>query len=163
MKSSLNPSNQLTLVGATLTNSALQTFTLFSSSLIFRDTMLLTNYYGAVEFNDGNPDTAAEDYFTWEISIDDPNDTDLDTIPDFSDNPEIVLPRAPSLVLARGPTNLLLSISGDIGRTHRILQKTVLNSANWTTNLSVQLTNDPQIVSLPLPPAATSFWQVLAE
>jgi hypothetical protein len=57
----------------------------------------------------------------------------------------------------------LLSISGDIGRTHRILQKTVLNSANWTTNLSVQLTNDPQIVSLPLPPAATSFWQVLAE
>ncbi len=163
-KSITNPYNRLTLQTAPLTNLAQQAFSLFSSSVFNRDASLGTNYYGGLEFNDGDLNTVGEDYFSWELSIDDLNDGDHDGIPDFSDDPAAIAPpRQPGLALAPGPTQLLLTISGDVGRLHRILETTNLAAGNWLTNLSLTLTNDPQIVSLPLPSGPLKFWRVTAE
>lgn len=159
-----NPQNQLTLQSAFLTNAMQQTLSLFDTTAFDRDLTLRTNYYGGVEFNDGDLSTAGEDYYSWELSIDDLNDSDHDGIPDFSDDPaSVVLPRRPLLSLARGQTNLLLTISGELGRMHRVLETTNLTAGNWQTNLSLTLTNDPQTVALPLPPGAVKFWRVKAE
>ncbi len=163
VKDIANPHNLLTLQSASLTNGAQQTLTLYSSTTFHRDLSLVTNYYGGVEFNDGDLNTAAEDYFSWELSIDDLNDTDHDGIPDFSDEPTIAPPRRPLLSLTRSNTNLLLKISGDVGRMHRILENTNSPASNWLTNLSLTLTNDPQTVSLLLPPGKVKFWRVQAE
>lgn len=158
-----DPFDELTLRSLFLTNASMQTLTLYTSNSFFRDVTLLTNYYGDVEFSDGNPNTGADDYYDWMLSIDDLNDTDNDTIPDFSDDPGSLLPRHPVLTLTRGTTNLWLTISGDIGHMHRILEAASLTPASWFTNQSVQLTNDPQTVSLPLPSSGVRFWRVLAE
>ena len=162
VKSMADPHNALTLQTVSWTNASAQALGLFAPSNIARDAMLLTNYYGLVEFNDGEPNTAEEDYYTWEISIDDPNDADQDTIPDLSDDPQAMPPRAPSLMLTLGTTNLWLKISGDVQHVHRILEATSVVSGHWTTNQSLVLTNDPQTISLPLPSGAR-FWRVLAE
>ena len=162
VKSVANPHNNLTLQSASLTNAAQQMLTLFMSTTFLRDTTLVTNYYGAVEFNDGDPNTAAADYFRWELSIDDPNDSDHDGIPDFSDEPQTTSPRRPGLSLMGTSTNLLLTISGDVGRPHRVLETTNLAAGIWLTNLSFTLTNDPQTVALPLPSGGMKFWRALA-
>ena len=143
------------------TNAAAQMLPLFESDL-YRDTFLLTNYYGYVEFADGDPNTGGYDYPFWELSIDDLNDGDHDGIPDFSDEPGTVAARPPTLALKVGTTNLLLTISGDVGRLHHILGRTnLVAGTGWRTNLSVTLTNDPQVIPLPLPIAPASFWRVL--
>ena len=46
-------------------------------------------YSGSLELVDGEPDTSWVDYEDWYIEIEDPNDADGDSIPDFSD-PSIV-------------------------------------------------------------------------
>lgn len=164
VKSATNRFNQLTLQSAFLTNASLQTLSLFTSTTFFRRTANPTNYFGDVEFNDGDPSTFDDDYYSWVLSIDDLNDTDHDLIPDFSDDPASALPRRPLLSLARGTNNnLWLQISGDAGRMHRVLETTSLAGGNWLTNLSLTLTNDPQSVSLPLPAGAVRFWRVTAE
>jgi hypothetical protein len=163
-KSIANPHNTLTLQTAFLTNVVQQTFSLFDTTDFTRDAVLRTNYYGEVEFNDGDLNTTAEDYYSWELSIDDLNDSDHDGIPDFSDDPAAVVPpRRPLLSLARGETNLLLTIRGDVGRLHRVLESTNLAAGNWLTNLSLTLTNDPQTVPLPWLPGPVKFWRVQAE
>lgn len=163
-KSTTDPFNKLTLPSLFLTNAAQQTLSLFVPTDLFRDLRLRTNYYGEVEFNDGDPNTSAEDYYTWELSIDDLNDADHDGIPDFSDNPQSVAPpRRPLLSLTRGLTNLLLTIRGDVGHLHEIQEAGSVTSSNWQTVLSVTLTNDPQVVSLPLPASGINFWRAQAE
>jgi len=164
LKSSTNRFNQLTFRNAFLTNNSLQVLDLFSSTIFLRSTGHRTNYLGNVDFNDGDLNTFEEDYYTWMLSIDDLNDSDNDGIPDFSDDPQSATPpRRPQLSLARSPTNLLLSISGDVGRLHHILENSDLATGNWQTNLSLTLTNDPQVVALPLPPGGTRFWRALAQ
>ncbi len=74
------------------TNATAQVLTLLESDLD-RDTFLGTNYYGYVEFADGDLNTAGYDYPYWELSIDDLNDSDHDGIPDFSDEPQTAAPR----------------------------------------------------------------------
>lgn len=161
-KASANPYNNLTLQSGFLTNAAGQTLTLYRSSSFLRDATLLTNYYGAMEFNDGDPNTVAEDYFTWELSIDDLNDQDHDTIPDFSDKPAVTIPpRRPLLSLVRGETNLVLTISGDTGRQYHVLESSSPIAGNWSTNLSLTLTNDPQTLFLPLPSGGARFWRTV--
>ena len=142
------------------TNAAAQTLSFLEHDFL-RDLFLLTNYYGLVEFADGDPSTAGYDYPFWTLSIDDVNDADADTIPDFSDTPSGSTPRRPLLSLARGTTNLWLTISGDMGRLHHILENTNLATGNWQTNLSLTLTNDPQTISLPLPTVAAKFWRAI--
>jgi hypothetical protein len=159
-----NPQNKLTLQTAFLTNATQQTLSLFDITAFDRDLTLRTNYYGGVEFNDGDLSTAGDDYYSWELSIDDLNDRDHDGIPDFSDDPASdVLPRRPLLSLARGQTNLQLTISGDVGRMHRVLESSNPTAGNWLTNRSLILTNDPQTVVLPAPAVAGKFWRVKAE
>ncbi len=163
--STTNRFNQLTLQTAFLTNDSQQVLDLFLPTPFLRRTPSnSTNYSGNVEFNDGDLNTTEEDYYTWQLSINDPNDSDGDGIPDFSDDPQSVAPpRRPQLSLTRGSTNLLLSISGDVGRLHRILESSNLASGNWTTNSSFTLTNDPQVVSLPLLQGENRFWRVNAQ
>ncbi|MGO8696396.1 MAG: hypothetical protein ACLQVY_01570 [Limisphaerales bacterium] len=123
-----------------------------------------TNYGGYIYFDNGDPSTPQPAYQLWVLSIDDPNDSNGNGIPDFSDDPASVLPppRAPSLALALGPTNLLLTISGDVNHTHQIQETGSLAPANWQTALSFLLTNDPQVVSLALPTGTSNFWRVVA-
>jgi len=161
-KSAGNPHNLLTLQNAFLTNAPQQVLTLYMNTSFYRDLTLITNYYGGVEFKDGDLSTAAEDYYSWELSIDDLNDTDQDGIPDFSDEPAAVLARRPLLALARGITNVVLTISGSVGHLHDIQSVTDANATNWQTVASVTLTNDPQGVSLTLPASTRGFWRAVA-
>jgi hypothetical protein len=109
---------------------------------------------------DGDPNTGEPDYLYWNLSVDDANDADHDTIPDFSDDPQTTPVRQPKLTLALNANHLLLTISGDVGRMHEIQQLTALGSTNWQPVQSVTLTNDPQAVSLTLPTGDSSFWRV---
>ena len=160
-KSIGNPHNSLTLQTAFLTNAAQQAFSLFDTTVFTRDAALRTNYYGGVEFNDGDLNTAGEDYYSWELSINDLNDSNHDGIPDFSDEPQTASPRQPVLSFVGTSTNLQLTISGDVNRLYHILVSTDLVAGNWKTNLSLTLTNDPQTVSLPLPTEPIKFWRAL--
>ena len=44
-----------------------------------------TVYSGFAKAIDGNPATSWADYVDWYLEIDDPNDTDSDGVPDFTD------------------------------------------------------------------------------
>jgi hypothetical protein len=161
-KSAANPYNQLTLAAGGWTNAALQVLA-YASRTFYRDASWPTNYYGMVVFDDGDLNTSAADYRSWELSIDDLNDTDHDGIPDFSDDPAAAAPRRPKLTLTRGTTNLWLAISGDTNHVHRIQEITNALSTNWQTIVSLTLTNDPQTVSLPEPTSSPKFWRGRAE
>ncbi len=153
VKSSMNRFNLLQLQAGVWTNALSQTLA-FSTNAFYRDSIWPTNYYGYVEFNDGDPNTAGLNYTLWTLSIDDPNDADLDGIPDFSDDP-LTPARPPLLTLNLGRTNLLLIISGDIGRLHLIQTNASLASTNWQLAQSVRLATDPQTISLPIPSGIT--------
>jgi hypothetical protein len=159
-KPDTNDFDHLLLHAGNWTNAAAQTLS-YEEDALYRDTFLHTNYYGWVWFADGDPTTAGYDYPLWQLSIDDVNDADADTIPDFSDAPSAAASsRRPSLSLARGAANLWLTISGDVGRLHHVLERTNLAGGNWQTNLSLTLTNDPQTIPLPLPSQAVKYWRV---
>jgi hypothetical protein len=159
--------NRLTLQSVFLTNDAQQVLTLYTNTTFLRRTGHATNYYGNVEFDDGDlntPGPGLEDYYTWMLSIDDLNDADHDGIPDFSDDlPSVTPPRAPQLSLALGPTNLLFTLRGDVGRLHHILETGNLSSGAWLTNLSLTLTSDPQTISIPRPATTARFWRAMAQ
>ncbi len=165
LKSPTNRFNQLTLQSASLTNASMQTLSLYVSTKFLRRTVNSTNYFGPVEFNDGDFTTpGVDDYYRWVLSIDDLNDADHDGIPDFSDDPASVAPpRRPLLSLTHGLTNVLLTILGDVGHLHEIQEAGSITSSIWPTVLSVTLTNDPQVVSLPLPDSGINFWRVRAQ
>jgi hypothetical protein len=153
VKSSNNPFNLLQLQAGVWTNALSQTLS-FSTNAFYRDSTWPTNYYGYVEFDDGDPNTSGLNYKLWTLSIDDLNDADQDGIPDFSDDP---LPpaRPPLLTLKLGTTNLLLIISGDVGRSHLIQTNASPGSTSWQLAQSVTLATNPQTVSLPLPTGIT--------
>jgi hypothetical protein len=163
VKSANDPFNLLTRAAGGWTNAALQTL-IYSSGTVERDVSWPTNYFGTVTFADGNLDTGGADYRSWELSIDDLSDADHDGIPDFSDAPQaVVLPSRPLLSLTFSQTNLLLTIRGDVGHLHEIQEASTAASTNWQTVLSVTLTNDPQVVTLPLPASGMSFWRAQAQ
>jgi hypothetical protein len=164
VKSSTDHFNAITNEPGVWTNAALQTLG-FDSELFTRGVPSWpTNYGGYVFFADGNPATASSDYQLWVLSIDDTNDANANGIPDFSDDPaSITPPRVPLLSLALGKTNLMLTISGSIGHTTQIQEIGSLASTNWQTTLSFLLTNDPQVISLPLPIGTPKFWRVTTQ
>lgn len=162
-KSSTDPFNTLTNAAGTWTNASSQTFSFDSETFTRGAPTWPTNYGGYVFFADGDPSTASPDYQLWVLAIDDTNDANANGIPDFSDNPATVTPpRAPHLSLARGSTNLLLTISGSIGHTNQILGVSSLTSTNWQVAQTFLQTNDPQVVSLPLPSGGPKYWRVVA-
>jgi hypothetical protein len=102
-------------------------------------------YSDSFIFEDGDPATAEQDYLFWTIRIVDPNDNDSDGIPDISDGP---VARRPVLAITLASTNVLLSISGELGKQHEIQQSLTLLPASWLVITNVTLTNDPQTISL---------------
>jgi hypothetical protein len=163
IKSPTNRFDELNLQHATWTNAVSQTYKISNDIDSFlRDLTLKTNYYGFVDFDDGDPNTADPDYYTWILSIDDVNDSNGNGIPDFTDDVGSTAPRPPSLVLTQGSGALSLNISGTVGSVHEVQQTASLSSTNWTLVSSITLTNDPQTVTLPLPTNMTSFWRVRA-
>lgn len=118
------------------------------------------SYFAVLTFNDGDPATGVEDYLSWAMSIVDPNDANNNGIPDLADDGGKRLP--PSISLKRNGTNLVLSISGEIGKLHQIESTPTFVPATWTLSSSVTLTSDPQTITLNPVPARTSamFWRV---
>lgn len=157
-KVATNRLNQLVLAPGAWTNAADQSLS-YTNSLIRRDEMLKTNYYGFIVLLDGDPTTPESDYPGWFLSIDDANDANGNGVPDFSDNPAGVI-RRPRLALARSNPNLSLSISGEVGRVHELEEISAVNQTNWIKVLSITLTNDPQNVQLPVTNSDRKFWRV---
>ena len=158
-----NRFNELTIQPSVWTNSVTGIWPL-TNHIVSRDAAWPTNYAAEVEFDDdGEPGTMCP-YGLWMLSIDDTNDADHDGIPDFSDDPAAVVspPRRPSLSLTRTPTNLWLTVRGDTNHVHQVQSLLSLANTNWSNVASFNLTNDPQIVTLPLPSAPT-FWRVYAQ
>jgi hypothetical protein len=161
-KVSTDPYNQLTNQPGSWTGALLSTVHSFTNHWFSRDVAFPTNYAGFIEFSDGDP-TTFKPYATWVLSITDTNDTNRNGIPDFSDDPVVVPPaRRPSLSLARGSGNLLLTIAGDVGHVHPIQETPSLSSPSWNTVQTVTLSSDPQTVTLALP-TSTKFWRVVAQ
>jgi len=161
VKNATNRFNELELQAGAWTNAAAQSL-IYTNDSFLRDLVWPTNYYGFVEFDDGELNTAEADYWLWMLSIDDLNDSDHDGIPDFSDDPAPPA-RRPTLTLTRGPTNLWLNISGTVGRLHEIQGADSVPGTNWQTVLSLTPTNDPQAVSLPLPSTMEKYWRAQAQ
>jgi hypothetical protein len=165
VKDASDPYNDLTISDGVWTNAALQllSYAEDTGGDLYRYADWPTNYYGWLIFQDGEPNTGEADYLYWNLSIDDTNDADHDTIPDFSDDPQTAPPRQPRLTLAVNPDHVLLTIAGDVGRLHEIQQLTDLSTTNWQPVKSVILTNDPQTVSLSPPSGSPAFWRVRAQ
>lgn len=137
----------------------------FTNHYFYRDPNYPTNYAGYVEFDDDGTQNSAYPYAVWVLSITDTNDANLNGIPDFSDDPQnaISLPRPPQLSLAIGANNLMLTIHGDVGHVHQVQEATALMPAIWQTVQSVTLTNDPQVVPVPVPSVPATFLRVVAQ
>lgn len=163
VKVSTNRFNQLILQPGNWTNTAAQTLS-FTNDLYQRVSPWTTNYYGLLEFADGDPNTAEPDYLAWVLSIDDLNDANHNGIPDFSDDPTTgpPAPTPPQLVFTLTSTNLLISLSGDVGHRHNLQQTLSIPATNWQTVVSLTLTNNPQVISISNPAAPAAFWRALA-
>lgn len=135
----------------------------FTNHIFTRDAVWPTNYAGLVEFDNDFDPYSFYAYGLWVFSITDPNDANNNSIPDFSDDPSVISPpRRPSLSLLRTPTNLWLTIRGDTNHVHQVMEAPSVPGGSWSNVLSVTLTTDPQVVTLPLP-STTKFWRVLAQ
>jgi hypothetical protein len=161
-KASTNKYNLLTLQDNFWTNQWDETLEVWEQDFT-RNSARPTNYTGILEFLDGDKLTFEPDYWWWRLIITDTADTDGDGIPNFSDDLPGLLPRRPNVALTRTPTNLLLRISGDVGHLHQVQEASAINSLSWPTIASVTLTNDPQVVALPLPTGSARFWRVAAQ
>lgn len=111
------------------------------------------DYRAPLPLQDGDPTTRVEDYVSWLLRIVDRNDANGNGIPDLSDEGGQRLP--PLLSLSLSGTNVLLTISGEIGRLHQVESILLLGLTNWTLVTNVTLSSDPQTLSLLVP--ATSI------
>lgn len=158
-RAATNRFNQVLLLPGSLVGSDGQVL-LYSGVGLERDEMSRTNYFGYFDVTDGDPKTVTTDYLDWVLSIDDPNDSNHNGIPDLTDDAVATGPRRPALSLTRASNQLLLNISGDVGITYDVETLPSLGATVWARGLSVTLTNDPQVVVLPWPSVATQFWRV---
>jgi hypothetical protein len=154
VKAPTNRFNQLMLAGGNWTNQT-EVFA-FGDCELTRDPAHPTLYQATLQ-------NAGGAYGSWKLSIVDTNDANGNGIPDFSDDVATVTPpRRPMLSLSSAQTHLLLSVSGDVGRTHLVQEATSPHSTDWNTVQNLTLTNDPQVVTLPLPTSSPTFWRVEA-
>jgi hypothetical protein len=107
-------------------------------------------------FADGDLTTASADYLNWILSINDANDANGNGIPDFSDDPVV---KHVKLALSLTTTNLQLSIGGANGSVCQVQQSFTLPATNWQIVQTISVTNDPQVLTLPLPASAPAFWR----
>ena len=163
VKADSDPFNSLTNKPGILMDANSNTYN-FTNHYFFRDPNYPTNYAGYVEFDDDGDLTSVYPYAVWVLSINDPNDSNNNGIPDFSDTASggSTLPRQPLIQMTPTTTNLLFTIHGDINHFHQVQQASSLNSPNWQTVISVTLTNDPQVVPVAFP-SGTAFFRVTAQ
>ena len=152
--------NVLNLQAGIWTNAQAQPLTFGTNQFLHDQTAWPTNYYGLMVFDDGDLTTAAPDYLTWVLSIDDANDANRNGIPDFSDDPWLSPRRQPQLSLFATSTNLQLTIAGDVGSTCLVQQARSLPAPSWQALQTVTLTNAKQLISLPIPATPPAFWRV---
>ena len=160
VKSSTAPHDRLELQPGSWTNAWDERF-VFQREIYLRDPQWPTNYYGYVEFDDGDFYTSEPDYYDWMLSVDDLNDADHDGIPDFSDSPASTQPRTPRLAASFTPTEVRLSISGTVGVSHEVQEASSLSLRDWTTVRTLTLASDPEVVALPVPAGRERFWRVV--
>jgi hypothetical protein len=161
VKSPTNRFDELTLQAGTWTNDSQQPMTYMDNEFL-RDPRWPTNYFGYLQFTDNSNPGAFYPYALWMLSIDDTNDVNHNSIPDFSDDPSFAPPRQPRLDIMPTPTNLIVTVHGDVGRLHEIQQRSNFGSSDWQTSFSLTLTNDPQQISIALPAGGTEFWRATA-
>jgi hypothetical protein len=150
--------NQLALAPGTWTNALGQALDYQALEPLLRDR---TNYNAFFVFTDGDPDTWEQDYTDWLLMISDAQDSDGDGIPDFTD--PVTPARPPKLSIQLSGNAVLVTIAGETGRLYDLQAVASLAQTNWTTQLSVRLTNATQAVSLPLPATPTGFWRAKTE
>jgi len=160
VKSGADPYNQLELQAGAWTNALSEWLPFFKDDSYQREVQWPTNYFGYLEFDDGDLSTPEWDFCYWAVSIDDVNDADQDGIPDFSDDPGAAPPRAPTVGVSLTASSVVLSIGGTVGRVHEIQGATSLSLKDWKPVQSVTLGSDPQTVSLTRPAAGEKFWRV---
>jgi hypothetical protein len=157
-KNAVDRYNKLHLPSGIWTNTTLGDLSFLETDIV-RDSRWPTNYYGYIDFEDGDPQTTAADYLYWTISIDDLNDSNKNGVPDFSDDPAI---RAPRLAITLTGASLELQIEGETGRTHLLQETSSPAFEPWKTVDSLILTNDLQVISIPRP-QENRFWRVVAQ
>ena len=113
VKTPTNRFNELTLQSGVLTNETQEALS-YLDHLFARESQWPTNYYGYLEFTDNANPSGFYPYGLWMLSIDDTNDSNHNSIPDFSDDPLAVLPRQPLLELRQTGTNLVMTLHGDV-------------------------------------------------
>lgn len=149
-----NNIDQLALQSGALTNELEEALDYLESPEIFRFGSTYADFF---IFRDGDLSTSVEDYDFWWLRIDDPNDTNGNGIPDFSDTPSQAV--SPLLDLRRDGDKLLLSITGQIGQTYDLEHSEVIVPANWSVLDRITLTNNPQVTEIALP-SGPSFWRL---
>jgi hypothetical protein len=154
-----NRANHFVLPGSSWTNSAGGAFT-YGAFPVDRDEGLATNYFGFLTVEDGDPATSMVDFIDWVLSIDDPNDTDGDLIPDLTDDPFAPPAEPPELSLGRAAGQLLFTIESERGRTFELEEVSSVTETNWTMTLSGTLTNEVHTISWPVPSEPLRFWRV---
>lgn len=154
-----DPLNQLVLLPGAWTNE-LDQLMVWSTNYLFRDERWPTNYSALFDFQDGNPVTPEPDYLTWVWSVDDPNDSDGDGIPDLSD--AVAAPPVQiRLWVRRLPGELEVGVEGPLQRTCRLLQTTNLMTGPWVEVASVTLTNASQVLLRQPLQGPARFWRAL--
>jgi len=146
--------NQLQLAPGTWTNALGQTLIYLALEPLLRDRAYYSAFFA---FLDGDPDTSEADYNIWFLLISDSNDSNGDGIPDFTD--PVTPASQPKLSIQLAGGAVLVTIAGESGHSYDLQAVSSLAQTNWTTQLSVRLTNATQAVSLPLPATRTSFWR----
>ena len=111
-------------------------------------------YLGTIQLSEGYYQTGFADFLNWYISISDSNDADQNGVPDLSDLAPV---SAPTLTASRDGQQLLLGITGAVGRSYQLEFTPSLKPTNWASLQSVVVTNSPQTLLLPLESRANGF------
>jgi len=159
VRTDFDPVNALDILDATWTNQAGADLEV-KGGYLDRFPEFELEYYGPLEFTDGDLSTTNLDYEYYYVAIADPNDHNGDGIPDLSDPP--VEGRA-RLGIQHSDGTLVLTLSGEVGKTLRLQTAANPRTTGWIDVQTVTLTNSTQSVTLPIPSANTAYWRTLTE
>ncbi|MSU34184.1 MAG: hypothetical protein EXS36_03550 [Pedosphaera sp.] len=124
---------------------------------------LVTNYFGAFFFADGDPATPFEDeYDLWVLQIHDGNDTDKDGLPDLSDPVEGTgpPPKGPLLSLAVSSNGIArLTLTGTAGQKVLVERSETMSSSMWQGVQTATLGVEPITLEFPASTAPSVFWR----
>lgn len=120
------------------------------------------SYVGSFFFLDGVPGTPFQDeYDLWDAFLRDPNDADGDGIPDLTDPAGAVISEPPVLSLRTEGQNLVIQLTGKVGTTVQLEQRSGLNSGSWSSVQSVTFSQATETVVV-ASPATDTFYRATA-